>query len=127
MELFLYVYLCSSSHRSVFSAGKVKYTHKSMEAAHMRLFQMGLGGKEFDLVANHLVKTLQSLKVPEDIVTDVVGVVGPLRSIFVEGYEKYNGDGGARGGGVVSVAYGYAAVAVLTVVVAVTVAMMLKH
>ena len=75
--------------KSAFSGGKFKYTHKSMDVAHARLFKMGLGGKEFDIVAGHLIGTLQSLNVPEDIQTDVVTVVGPLRSIFVEGYEKH--------------------------------------
>jgi hypothetical protein len=42
------------------------------------------------LVVGHLVAALTSLNVPADIITDVVGVVSPLRPVFVEGYEKYN-------------------------------------
>ena len=75
--------------KSAFSGGKFKYTERSMDVAHARLFEMGLGGKEFDLVAGHLVKALNELNVPQDIITDVVEVVGPLRPIFVSGYEKY--------------------------------------
>ena len=55
----------------------------------MNLFKMGLGGKEFDLVAGHLIGALNALNVPGDITTDIVGVVGPLRSIFVDGGAKY--------------------------------------
>jgi truncated hemoglobin YjbI len=75
--------------KSAFSGGKFKYTERSMDVAHARLFEMGLGGKEFDLVAGHLVKALNELNVPQDIITDVIEVVGPLRPIFVSGYEKY--------------------------------------
>jgi hemoglobin len=77
--------------RSAFSNGKYTYKERTMEVAHDKLFKMGLGGKEFDLVAKNLVDALNSLNVPADIVTDVVGVVGPLRPIFVAGYEKYHG------------------------------------
>ena len=75
--------------KSAFSGGKYKYTERSMDVAHAKLFEMGLGGKEFDLVAGHLVAALSALNVPQDIITDVVGVVSPLRPIFVSGYEKY--------------------------------------
>eukprot|EP01035_Chromulina_nebulosa_P008979 gene8979-12134_t len=75
--------------KSAFSGGKFKYTERSMDVAHAKLFEMGLGGMEFDLVAGHLVLALRDLNVPEDIITDVVGVVAPLRPIFVAEYEKY--------------------------------------
>ncbi len=75
--------------KAAFSRGKFPYTHRTMEVAHTRLFQMGLGGSEFDVVAGHLVGTLQALNVPEDIQNDIVGVVGPLRQIFVDGQLKY--------------------------------------
>ena len=75
--------------KSAFSGGKFKYTEKTMDVAHTRLFKMGLGGKEFDIVAGHLASTLKALNVPSDIQTDVMGVVGPLRGIFVEGHNKH--------------------------------------
>ena len=75
--------------KAAFSGGKFKYSDRSMEAAHLNLFKMGLGGKEFDLVAGHLVGALKALNVPSDIISDIVGVVGPLRTIFVDGAIKY--------------------------------------
>ena len=55
----------------------------------MNLFKMGLGGKEFDLVAGHLVDALNALNVPSNITADIVEVVSPLRSVFVEGGAKF--------------------------------------
>ena len=50
---------------------------------HSRLFQeQGLNGSHFDLVAGHLVASLQQLNVPEDLIGEVVAIVGPLRAIF---------------------------------------------
>jgi hypothetical protein len=75
--------------RYAFSDGSHKYSGKSMIEAHARLFPMGLGGEEFDLVAGALVSTLQSINVPADIISDIVAVVSPLRSIFVDGRNNY--------------------------------------
>ena len=50
---------------------------------HSRLFQeQGLDGSHFDLVAGHLVAALQQLNVAEDLIGEVVAIVGPLRAIF---------------------------------------------
>jgi truncated hemoglobin YjbI len=75
--------------RYAFSDGGHKYSGKNMIEAHARLFPMGLGGEEFDLVAGALVSTLQSINVPADIISDIVAVVSPLRSIFVDGRNNY--------------------------------------
>eukprot|EP00978_Attheya_sp_CCMP212_P012506 scaffold31201_cov52-Attheya_sp.AAC.1 len=55
---------------------------------HERLFRMGLGGKEFDLVVGHLVGALDSLGVPKDLIDEAGTIIIPLRSMFVKGYER---------------------------------------
>ncbi len=66
--------------------GSGKYDGKSMAAAHKRMFeQMGLTAEHFDMVAGHLLATLEDMKVPRPLVDEVVAVVGPLRAIFEEG------------------------------------------
>lgn len=52
---------------------------------HARLFDMGLDETHFDVVAGHLVDTLKSLGVSDELVGEVVGIVGPLRGVFAEG------------------------------------------
>ena len=49
---------------------------------HERLFERGLNATHFDLVAGHLVATLQHLHVKQDVIDDVVATVGPLRVAF---------------------------------------------
>jgi len=57
---------------------------------HLRLFQdKGLCEDHFDIVAGHLVDSLQSLGVPQDLVDETVAIVGPLRAVFVEGAQKH--------------------------------------
>jgi hemoglobin len=73
--------------RHAFS-GSFPYNGKSLEAGHARLFHMGLDGFHFDCVAENLVATLQSLNVPGDIQTDILGVVGPLKQIFIDGEQS---------------------------------------
>jgi hemoglobin len=56
---------------------------------HSRLFnEKGLNGTHFDLVAGHLVASLQQLNVPENLVTEVVSIVGPLRAAFADEAER---------------------------------------
>ena len=51
--------------------------------AHRRLFEKeGLNASHFDLVAGHLVDTLQSLGIAADLIDEVVAIVGPLRAVF---------------------------------------------
>ena len=49
---------------------------------HERLFEKGLNAQHFDLVAGHLVATLQHLHVKQDVIDDVVATIGPLRVVF---------------------------------------------
>jgi hemoglobin len=52
---------------------------------HKRLFnEKGLNETHFDLVAGHLVATLQQLNVAEPLIAEVVGIVGPLRAAFAD-------------------------------------------
>jgi hemoglobin len=53
---------------------------------HARLFlQYGLSDAHFDIVAGHLVATLQQLHVPENLIGEVFNILGPLRAAFVDG------------------------------------------
>ena len=52
--------------------------------AHGRLFRMGLSAEHFDMVAAHLVETLQVLGISQELIDEVVAVVGPLRAVFEE-------------------------------------------
>ena len=50
---------------------------------HARLFQqLELNESHFDLVAGHLVAALQQLNVAQNLIDEVVSIVGPLRGIF---------------------------------------------
>ena len=63
--------------------GNVKYSGKSIADAHAHMIKgAGLNALHFDLVAGHLVSTLAQLGVSQDLINEVVAVVGPLRSIF---------------------------------------------
>lgn len=53
---------------------------------HRRLFvEKGLNETHFDLVAGHFVGSCQCLKVPQNLIDEAVGVIGPLRPVFEEG------------------------------------------
>lgn len=56
---------------------------------HKRLFEQGLNGEHFDLVAGHFVATLQHLGIGQELINEAAGVVVPLRGVFVEGAEKH--------------------------------------
>ena len=49
---------------------------------HANLFLRGLNETHFDMVAGHLVATLEHLHVPQAQITEVVAVVGALRDVF---------------------------------------------
>lgn len=51
---------------------------------HERLFQMGLNEGHFDIVAGHFVGTLRGMGVKRELIDEAVGVIAPLRVIFVE-------------------------------------------
>lgn len=55
---------------------------------HSKLFQDGLNETHFDKVAGHLVDTLESIDVSQELIDEVVGVVGPLRGAFEQGALK---------------------------------------
>lgn len=52
------------------------YEGKDMKAAHQG---RGITDKEFDIVVNHVVTTMQDLKVPEELIKEVGALVEPLR------------------------------------------------
>jgi hemoglobin len=56
-----------------------------MLSKHRRLFEAGLNEVHFDRVASHLVATLADLNVPEALIDEAVGIVGPLRAVFEQG------------------------------------------
>jgi hemoglobin len=56
-----------------------------MLSKHRRLFEAGLNEMHFDRVAAHLVATLADLNVPEALIDEAVGIVGPLRAVFEQG------------------------------------------
>jgi hemoglobin len=50
---------------------------------HYRLFNsMGLNETHFDLVAGHLVAALLQMWVQQEVIDDVVGMLGPFRKVF---------------------------------------------
>ena len=61
--------------------GPNKYTGRSLRHAHAKLVQeKGLGEKHFGLVAGHLQATLQELSVPDNLVQDVMQLVGGTKA-----------------------------------------------
>jgi hemoglobin len=62
------------------TGGPSSYTGKEMTKAHEG---RGIGEKEFDLVAGHVVKTMQELGVPENLQTEVVNLLVPLKQKIV--------------------------------------------
>jgi hemoglobin len=61
---------------------------KHIRRAHSRLFDKGLNEKHFDMVATHLVQTLKDMGVEQNLVNEVVAVVGPLRPAFYPAGKK---------------------------------------
>lgn len=61
---------------------------KFMYDKHKKLFLDGLNEEHFDLVAGHFVGTLQSLSVPQPLIDEAVGIIGPLRGVFETGASK---------------------------------------
>eukprot|EP00957_Ditylum_brightwellii_P102394 7805314-Ditylum_brightwellii.AAC.1 len=52
---------------------------------HFRLFEKGLNETHFDSVAKHFVETLQHLGVAQELIDEAVGIIAPLRDVFVKG------------------------------------------
>lgn len=63
------------------SGGPCKYTGMSMKDAHSG---RGIQGAHFDVVAEHLVKTLDKYKVPEKEKSEVLALVGPMKGDIAE-------------------------------------------
>ena len=64
--------------KSAFSGGKFKYTERSMDVAHAKLFEMGLDVRNSIWWRDTWCLPCD-LNVPEDIITDVVGSAPYLR------------------------------------------------
>jgi hemoglobin len=59
--------------------GPHRYTGRDLRSAHAPLVARGLGVRHFDAVAAHLAAALRELGVPEDLVTEVIGLVDTTR------------------------------------------------
>ncbi|GFR44458.1 hypothetical protein Agub_g5719 [Astrephomene gubernaculifera] len=82
--------------------GSKTYSGKTLAASHKKLIEeKGLNERHFDLVAGHLVSTLQDLKVAENLINEVVAVVGPTKeAIFGKEptlFEKLGGAAAVEG------------------------------
>lgn len=55
--------------------GPYSYTGAPMKQAHQG---RGIGQEHFDLVAGHLVAALGAASVPEEIISQIVGLIAPL-------------------------------------------------
>ncbi len=55
------------------------YTGRDLRTAHAPLVARGLGSRHFDAVVEHLAAALRELKVPEDLVGEVIALVGATR------------------------------------------------
>jgi len=60
--------------------GSNQYRGRDMAAAHANL---EITESDFDSVAGHLVATLQELGISEELIGEVVGIVGPLKDVIV--------------------------------------------
>lgn len=67
------------------TGGPSKYAGKDMEKAHRG---RGIGEKEFNLVAGHVVSTLKELTVPQEMIDEVVSLLLPLKKQVVEAEEE---------------------------------------
>jgi hemoglobin len=63
-----------------FMSGKMPTANEYMRNAHKKyVAEMGLNDTHFDIVAGHLVSTLNDFKVPQNLIDEVVGAVSGLR------------------------------------------------
>ena len=58
------------------TGGANNYTGKSMKEAHQG---RGIAAAEFDKVFGHVVETLKSLGVSDDLIAEVGALLGPLK------------------------------------------------
>lgn len=59
--------------------GPNQYTGKNLRDGHAHLVAKGLDNSHFDAVAENLVKTLQELSVPQNLIDQVLAIVAPTR------------------------------------------------
>jgi hemoglobin len=59
--------------------GPHDYTGRDLRIAHAPFVARGLGDRHFDAVAAHLAAALRELKVPEDLVSEVLALVSGTR------------------------------------------------
>lgn len=59
--------------------GATRYTGRDLRTSHAHLVEMGLNDSHFDAVAENLVGTLEQLGVTQDLINEVVEIVGPTR------------------------------------------------
>lgn len=60
--------------------GPNHYTGRDLRTAHASLVKRGLSDSHFDAVAKHLQATLEELKVPADLIAQVMTVAGSTRN-----------------------------------------------
>ena len=60
--------------------GPDAYAGKSLRQGHKHLVDQGLNDEHFDAVAGHIKTTLEDLNVPAELVEQVMGAAGSLRS-----------------------------------------------
>lgn len=60
--------------------GPVKYDGKDLRQAHAHLVARGLNDSHFDAVAGHLQSTLKELCVANDLIAEVMALVGSTRN-----------------------------------------------
>ncbi len=60
--------------------GPDSYAGKSLRHGHRHLVDQGLNDEHFDAVAGHIKTTLEDLKVPAELVDQVMGAAASLRS-----------------------------------------------
>ena len=56
---------------------------------HQKLFSIGLNESHFDMVAGHLVATLQELQVRTALIDEIIATIAPLRSVFEQGAKQF--------------------------------------
>jgi hemoglobin len=60
--------------------GPNNYTGTDMRTAHAKLVKTGLNDSHFDAVAGHLSDTLNELKVPQELISQVMVIAGGTRN-----------------------------------------------
>jgi len=56
---------------------------------HQRLFAMGMNEHHFDIVAGHLVLSMEHLGVSKKLIDEVISIIGPLRGAFEKGAAEF--------------------------------------